>query len=220
MLRKPIKPLSLSEHAQKRLAERSTLTESELLELLQRNGYRRIHQKMTSDISQDEINLYSKEYGFTFDEMIRHGMVRPYVAYKHLMVWSCSDRKPLTLIVDPTCGTIITVLNSDDFSHHDWSDKVSEDSLADVREKAERLQLSPPTVYELYAQWLDEEGMPKRKNFNKLKIMSISPLIPSLEELEVQARSHVANGRDIWLIVRNKKDHSDIVFEKLLDNIV
>ncbi len=212
------KQLFLSKHARERLIERSTLTECNLLELLQNNAYRRIHTKWTPDIHQNEIDQYLKDYGFTFEEMKQHGMLRFRVAFKHLMVWSCTDERPLTLIVEPNSGTIITVLNSDDFSSNDWSNKVTEESILDVKEKAERLRISVFNVYELQVRWIDEIGKPKLKTFSNPKIESITPLIPPLEELEVVARSHVAIGRDVWLIVRNRKDHSDIVLEKLLDD--
>lgn len=207
----------LSKHAQERLAERSTLTESQLLELLQNGKYRRIHtSRRTPDISQKKIDYYIEKYGFTFNEMKRYGMVQLQTQFKHLMVWSCPDAKPLTLVVSHDNGTIVTVLNSDDFSENDWSDKVTDESVLDARRKAEGSHFQSIKRYEMYAHWIGEDGLQKRKNFKEPEIVSIAPLTPQLEELEQIVRSHVVTGSDIHLIIRNRKNISEIVLEKFL----
>lgn len=207
----------LSEHARERLAERSKLSESELLELLENEAFRRIHVRLKSDLTQGQIDLYIREYGISFQEMKRHGMVKVKAVFEHLLVWSCSDGKPLTIIVAINDGTIVTILNSDDFSQNDWSDKVTENTLSDVQARAEKHRFPDRKVYVMHVRWLDMNGIPKHKTFNKPKITCVGTLVPSLEDLEQLARSHVANGRDIRLTLRNKKDLFDIFLDKSLD---
>lgn len=218
MLKALGKPYVLSEHARERLAQRTSLTEFQLLRLLESKSFVRIHRKFKPDISQKDINFLSSRYGMTFDEMRACGMINLNAINEHLVVWSVLDQRPFTLLMAVEGNIVVTVLYSDDFTAHDWSDKITEKSISAARKKAEELDAAPKSTYELLACWLDATDTPKRKVFNSIKIVSITPLVPSLNELELQVRLHVMSGRDVRLIVRNRKNRADIVLEKCLDD--
>lgn len=212
-------PYRFSEHARARLAERAALSERDLLDLLRQGAFRRIRSTIWASIPKGDIDFFTAEYGLSFQEMKRWGMVHTKEVFRHLLVWSCADQRPLTLVVTVDDKTIVTVLYADDFSKHDWSDIVTPDKISHAKEMAERLRDRPLVAYELHARWLDADGIPKRKTFSSPKIVSVSPLSPPLKELEALIRSHAGACRDIQLVVRNKKDHSIVALEKSLDSM-
>lgn len=206
----------LSKHARDRLAERSTMTEQELTELLRAGAFVRLRSNYIPNLPQGEIDFFSSEYGLTFKEMRQFGMVTTTETYRYLLVWSVVDKRALTLVIAANELLIITVLYADDFSVHDWSDVVTDDKISLAQSLAERSSNPEAGPYELHIRWLDASDAPKYKTFNRPKILSISPLIPSLDDLRAIARAQVRSGRDIQVIVRSKRNPSVILIEESL----
>jgi hypothetical protein len=208
----------ISEHARSRLGERTSLADQDVLELLRRGIYRRLHTRYAPSLPQSEIDRLLTSFNCTFAELKEKKLVEVRELCRHLLIWSLPDCRPLTLIIGKD-KTVITVLFSDDFSSHDWSDIVTPEILSEIQAKTARAQDPHYRRYELHARWLDFAGNPKFKTFKNPQIISLTPLTPSVEELEGHVRLFVKNGRGVELILRCRKDASIIVLEKFIGEV-
>ena len=136
---------ALSQHARDRLSERTTLTEPQLLLLLERKAYKRVHKRKAVDISRDKLKSLLITSGKTFTELEDQGVIRlTGYSYENLIVWSCPDKKPFTLILATGPNNkkiVVTILYSEDFSIHDWSDKITEKQILFAKHKSEALDI-------------------------------------------------------------------------------
>lgn len=191
------------------------MTQEHLLALLRAKKYHRVHTRFAPNMPVRDINFYTKRYGLTMKELVEHGIVQMSPAFKHILVWSCADEKPFTLIVNPADKVIITVLFADDFSSHDWSDKVTPELILSARRKAEELVF--PISHEVHVRWLDVDGKPKQKTISKIKVENLSPLVPSVDEIALSVRAHVADGYGAHVLIREKKS-KDVLLEFSLED--
>ena len=131
----------LSQHARERLVERTKLTEAQILQLLKANAFVRVKVRKTMSIPADAVRSMIAASGLTLWELIAHQIVTLKGPIESLVVWSPPDQKPLTLIasIGKTAikiRTIITVLHSDDFSRHDWSDRITKEVILTAKQRA------------------------------------------------------------------------------------
>lgn len=230
----PDKPFRISDHARQRLKERSTLTEEKLLSLLEANAFKKIHTQWKMDASQRDVDEIATEHGLTFSEMKKFGLVNVKALYEHMLVWSSADQRAYTIVaaIEGDFKRVVTVLYSDFFSSHDWSDKVTEKSVGTARRKAEELengttptalpkeklsvsQITAPIRYEGVVYWLDGEN-----SVSKMRIFKL-PESTSQEQLREEstriAKGFADRGRGINVIVRNRKNKDEILLDFSLD---
>jgi ribosomal protein S1 len=137
----------LSQHARDRLTERTTLTEPQLLLLLNRKAYTMVRRHKALDVSRDELKGLIKTSGKTVKELMSNGVIKTISgAYEYVIIWSCSDKIPFTLVLAADyklrTKTVITVLFSEINSIHDWSDINTEKRILSARRKSEVVQIS------------------------------------------------------------------------------
>lgn len=208
----------LSEHARDRLAERTKLTEADLLVILEKRAYCSLHSvtKFKSDTA--EFERMRALFRMTVTEMVRRGFIEISSIFRHVLIWSHPDQRPLTLIVEWRTRTILTVLYADlDNGRPWWRERLTPEILEHMR-KASDLALNPSKrSYELFVRWLDDDGFPRRKAFAKELIRCVSPLDPSMDALITLVRGRIGRARDVYLTIRDRKDTSHIIEEVHFD---
>lgn len=216
----------LSQHAQERLSERSKLPAGQLLEMLKRHAYKKIHRTIKKNLSSYEIETYLTEYDIDQVELKRLNILKVKESYSHCVIWSELDNFAITAVVADSSRIVVTILHAQDYSRHDWSDKISDETIEIAKTRAanrmgcisEKVVGLETTQYEVFAHWLDDQHQAKRKILSQVKITSANPLTPSPSELEKQIIESLPSGSyDINFVVRAKKNKGYVIYESAIE---
>lgn len=236
----------LTQHAQRRCAERIRLSAEELLYLLEHGAYKAIFTRSKLEslaLPPEELEILRDEYGMNLREMARLGMVTFRPEYEHLLFWSEPDQQLLTAIVASEECAVVTVLYALEARKHDWSDRITDKVIRQVKQKYHDL-FSPPQVenpsevgvagiqtkvpvssesYELFCYWLDKQYQPCRKTIkwpqqNQQNLDD--PFSPSADQIKSKIQPVIGHGYDVQVILRRRKSPDQVVLEYSLGDFL